>query len=81
MELKKCTTLDEAREKIDAVDREIVELVAKRNDYIKRIHPEKSPALSHCTARRQPVENRQFFPALGHFSEEHTLGTPGYPDH
>jgi len=37
MEIKKCTTLDEARDKIDAVDREIVELIAKRNDYIKRI--------------------------------------------
>jgi len=37
MEIKKCTTLDEARDKIDAVDREIVELIARRNDYIKRI--------------------------------------------
>lgn len=37
MEIEKCTTLDEAREKIDAVDKEIVALIAKRNDYIKQI--------------------------------------------
>ena len=37
MKIEKCTTLDEARGKIDAVDREIVELIAKRNDYIKQI--------------------------------------------
>ena len=37
MEMKKCTTLDEAREKIDTVDEEIVKLIAKRNDYIKQI--------------------------------------------
>jgi len=37
MEIKKCTTLDEAREKIDKVDEEIVKLIAKRNDYIKQI--------------------------------------------
>jgi len=37
MELKKCNTLDEARIEIDAVDREIVELIAKRNEYIKQI--------------------------------------------
>lgn len=37
MEMKKCTTLDEARSEIDSVDREIVELIAKRNDYIKQI--------------------------------------------
>jgi len=37
MEIKKCTTLDEAREKIDQVDTEIVKLIAKRNDYIKQI--------------------------------------------
>ena len=37
MEIKKCTTLDEARVEIDAVDREIVELIAKRNEYIKQI--------------------------------------------
>ena len=35
--MKKCTTLDEAREKIDKVDEEIVKLIAKRNDYIKQI--------------------------------------------
>ena len=37
MEMTKCTTLDEAREKIDKVDEEIVKLIAKRNDYIKQI--------------------------------------------
>ena len=37
MKIEKCTTLDDARSKIDAVDREIVELIAKRNDYIKQI--------------------------------------------
>ena len=37
MEMKKCTTLNEAREKIDKVDEEIVKLIAKRNDYIKQI--------------------------------------------
>ena len=37
METKKCHTLDEARIDIDALDKEIVELIAKRNDYIKQI--------------------------------------------
>ncbi len=37
MEIKKCTTLEEARSEIDMVDKEIVELIAKRNDYIKQI--------------------------------------------
>jgi isochorismate pyruvate lyase len=37
MEIETCTTLDEAREKIDIVDEEIVKLIAKRNDYIKQI--------------------------------------------
>jgi isochorismate pyruvate lyase len=37
MSIKKCTTLDEAREKIDSVDEEIVKLIAKRNNYIKEI--------------------------------------------
>ncbi len=37
METIKCTTLEEAREKIDEVDKEIVKLIAKRNDYIKQI--------------------------------------------
>ncbi|HIQ27455.1 MAG TPA: chorismate mutase [Sulfurovum sp.] len=35
--MKKCTTLDEARNEIDAVDKKIVELIALRNDYIKQI--------------------------------------------
>ena len=37
MKMKKCTTLEEAREKIDQVDEEIVKLIAERNDYIKQI--------------------------------------------
>jgi len=37
MEIEKCTTLEEARKKIDEVDEEIVKLIAKRNDYIKQI--------------------------------------------
>ena len=37
MEMTKCTTLEEAREKIDKVDEEIVKLIAQRNDYIKQI--------------------------------------------
>jgi len=37
MEMKQCTTLEEAREKIDKVDEEIVKLIAERNDYIKQI--------------------------------------------
>ena len=37
MEIKTCSTLDEARAEIDKVDEEIVKLIAKRNDYIKQI--------------------------------------------
>lgn len=37
MQIKKCETLDEARNEIDAVDTKIVELIALRNDYIKQI--------------------------------------------
>jgi isochorismate pyruvate lyase len=37
MAIEKCTTLDEARQMIDAVDKEIVALIAKRNNYIKEI--------------------------------------------
>ena len=37
MQIKKCTTLEEARSEIDSVDKEIVELIAKRNEYIKQI--------------------------------------------
>jgi isochorismate pyruvate lyase len=37
MEIKKCNTLGEARIEIDAVDSEIVALIAKRNEYIKQI--------------------------------------------
>ena len=37
METTKCTTLDEARAKIDKVDEQIVALIAERNNYIKEI--------------------------------------------
>jgi len=37
MKIKKCTTLNEAREEIDGVDEEIVKLIAIRNEYIKQI--------------------------------------------
>ncbi len=37
METTKCTTLDEARAKIDKVDEQIVALIAERNNYIKQI--------------------------------------------
>ena len=37
MSTKQCTTLDEARQEIDILDKEIVKLIAKRNDYIKQI--------------------------------------------
>ncbi len=37
METADCTTLEEARAKIDEVDEEIVALIAKRNNYIKKI--------------------------------------------
>ena len=37
MDIKKCSTLEEARHEIDNVDKEIVELIAKRNEYIKQI--------------------------------------------
>lgn len=37
MEMKKCQTLDEAREEIDKVDEQIIALIAKRNNYIKQI--------------------------------------------
>ena len=37
METAKCTTLDEARAKIDTVDEQIVALIAERNNYIKQI--------------------------------------------
>ena len=35
--MKKCQTLDEAREEIDKVDEQIITLIARRNDYIKQI--------------------------------------------
>lgn len=37
MDVKKCDTLEEAREEIDILDMQIVELIAKRNEYIKQI--------------------------------------------
>ena len=37
MEIKQCSTLQEARDEIDKVDSAIVGLIAKRNAYIKQI--------------------------------------------
>jgi len=37
MEIKKCNSLQEAREEIDKIDDKIVELIAARNAYIKQI--------------------------------------------
>jgi len=35
--MNQCNTLDEARLEIDKLDKEIVKLIAARNDYIKQI--------------------------------------------
>jgi len=37
MDIKKCNSLEEAREEIDKLDEDIVELIAKRNSYIKQL--------------------------------------------
>ncbi len=37
MDIKKCNTLEEAREEIDKLDEEIISLIAKRNAYIKQL--------------------------------------------
>ncbi len=37
MEIRKCNSLQEAREEIDKIDDKIVELIAARNAYIKQI--------------------------------------------
>ena len=37
MDIKKCNSLEEAREEIDKIDDKIVELIAARNAYIKQI--------------------------------------------
>jgi len=37
MDIKKCTTLEEARREIDRLDESIVELIAQRNAYIKQL--------------------------------------------
>ncbi|NPA66836.1 MAG: chorismate mutase [Epsilonproteobacteria bacterium] len=34
--MKKCNSLEEVRKEIDDIDTKIVELIAKRNDYIKQ---------------------------------------------
>ena len=35
-EMKKCDSLEELREEVDKIDQQIVELIAKRNAYIKQ---------------------------------------------
>ena len=37
MDIKKCVSLEEAREQIDIIDDQIVELIAARNAYIKQL--------------------------------------------
>jgi len=37
MDIKKCNSLEEAREEIDKIDDKIVELIAARNAYIKQL--------------------------------------------
>ncbi len=37
MDIKKCESLEEAREQIDIIDDQIVELIAARNAYIKQL--------------------------------------------
>jgi isochorismate pyruvate lyase len=37
MDVKKCNSLDEARAEIDKLDEKIVDLIAKRNAYIKQL--------------------------------------------
>ena len=37
MDTKKCESLEEAREQIDIIDDQIVELIAARNAYIKQL--------------------------------------------
>ena len=37
MDIKKCNSLEEARAEIDKLDEQIVELIAKRNAYIRQL--------------------------------------------
>ena len=37
MEIKKCNSLEEVRKEIDKIDDQIVELIAKRNAYIREL--------------------------------------------
>ena len=37
MEVKKCNSLEEVRKEIDKIDDQIVELIAKRNAYIREL--------------------------------------------
>jgi isochorismate pyruvate lyase len=36
MDIKQCTSLEEVRNEVDKLDDEIVELIAKRNSYVKQ---------------------------------------------
>jgi len=36
MELKNCNSLDEVRDEIDEVDKQIIKLIAQRKDYVKQ---------------------------------------------
>ncbi len=37
MEIKKCNSLEEVRKEIDKIDDQIVELIAKRNAYVREL--------------------------------------------
>ena len=59
MDIKKCNSLEEAREEIDKIDDKIVELIATRNAYIKQIaHFKKSVDEIKAKDRIDDVINR-----------------------
>jgi isochorismate pyruvate lyase len=59
MDVKKCNSLEEAREEIDKIDDKIVELIAARNAYIKQIaHFKKSVEEVKAQDRIDDVINR-----------------------
>jgi len=59
VDIKKCNSLEEAREEIDKIDDKIVELIATRNAYIKQIaHFKKSVDEIKAKDRIDDVINR-----------------------
>jgi isochorismate pyruvate lyase len=58
MDVKECTNLDEVRDGIDALDRRIVELLAKRSGYIEQAARLKTDAAEiEVPARVEEVVN------------------------